>query len=44
MPDARKLPLGPCLEPEVLAAYVERKLRSDERAAAEAHLAACGDC
>ena len=44
MPDEQTVPLGPCLEPEVLAAYVERTLPPDERARAEAHLATCEDC
>lgn len=44
MPDERMVSSGPCVEPEVLAAYVDRRLTPEEKASVDAHLAACGDC
>ncbi len=33
-----------CLDPEVLAAFIDRRLPADERRAVEEHLVACPDC
>jgi hypothetical protein len=44
MPDDPSVSSGPCLEAEVLAAYIEDNLPPDQRTAVEAHLAVCEDC
>jgi anti-sigma factor RsiW len=37
-------PRGQCLDPEMLAAWVDGTLKSDELKAAEAHLSDCSRC